>query len=370
MTQRIYLDYNATAPLRPEAKAAAMEALEVAGNPSSVHAEGRRARAALEDARERLAAAYGAQARELIFTAGGSEANNQALLLAGGGPVLTSAGEHDSLVASAPRAERIPLTPDGQADLDWLAERLKRAPAPGLVAVIWVNNETGVVNPVAEIAALCREAGVPLHLDAVQAAGKLSIAFSSLGAASLSLAAHKVGGLAGSGLLVLRDGLEISSLVKGGGQERRRRAGTENLVGAMAYAAAAEAAEAEREALMPWLEAWRDAFEAALLEAVPSVRVFGQEAPRVSNTSCIAWAGAPSETQLMALDLAGFALSAGSACSSGKVTPSHVLRAMGASAEEAGGALRISLGWDSRKGDLPALLDAWLQFQRRREAVA
>ena len=372
MTKSIYLDHNATAPLRPEAAAAlsAAFALPGMGNPSSVHAAGRAARALLEEARERLAALYGAQPRELIFTSGGSEANNQALAAAGEGPVLVSAGEHDSVLAAVPGAERLALTPEGQVDLDALRARLASDPKPALVSVLWVNNETGVINPVPEIARLVHEAGALFHCDAVQAAGKLPLDFAACGADLLSLSAHKVGGPAGCGLLLLRDGLEAPAFVKGGGQERRRRAGTENLLGALAYAAAAEAAEAERAALSERLSGWRDAFEARLCEAAPEVKVFGAAAPRVANTSCVAWASAPSETQVMAMDLAGFCISAGSACSSGKVTPSHVLSAMGASPQEAGGALRISLGWDSRESDLTDFAEAWLQFYRRRRAAA
>ena len=370
MNSACYLDYNATAPLRPEAAEAVRHALTLGGNPSSVHAHGRAARAALEAARETLAGLYGAQSRELLFTSGGSEANNQAALAAGDGPVLLSAGEHDSLLTAIPGAELIPLTMEGSIDLAWLEQRLAQDRKPTLVSVMLVNNETGVINPVAEVARLAREAGALFHCDAVQAAGKLALDFQELGADFMSLAAHKVGGPAGCGLLFVRDGLQVPLMIRGGGQERRRRAGTENLLGALGYAAAAQAAEEERETRAAALAAWRDDFEANLLEAAPEVRIFGQGAGRVANTTCMSWRGASSETQLMAMDIAGFSVSAGSACSSGKVAPSHVLRAMGAPEEEAAGALRISLGWDSGEEDLPRFAEAWLDFYRRRQAAA
>lgn len=366
MTARCYLDYNATARLRPEARAAVQEGLErITGNPSSLHGEGRAARAALEEARETLAGLYGAEPREAVFAASGTEANNHALLAAGEGPLLVSAGEHDSVLAAAPGAERIPLLPSGVVDLDWLAGRLKRGPKPRLISVMWVNNETGVINPLAEVAALAKEAGVLFHSDAVQAAGKLPVDFAACGADLLTFSAHKVGAPAGGGLVLVREGVELPSLIRGGGQERRRRAGTESVLCALAYAAAAKAAEEMRVATHARLAGWRESFEAALLEAEPEVTIFGRDAERIANTICFSWAEARSETQLMALDLAGYAVSAGAACSSGKITASHVLLAMGAGPEEAGGALRLSLGWDSREEDLPGFLEAWCRFRDR-----
>jgi cysteine desulfurase len=369
MTDRCYLDYNATARLRPEARKSVAEGLErITGNPSSLHGEGRAARAALEEARETLATLYGAEPREAVFAASGTEANNHALLAGGEGPLLVSAGEHDSVLAAAPGAERIPLLPSGTVDLDWLADRLKRGPKPSLISVMWVNNETGVVNPLAEVAALAKSSGILLHSDAVQAAGKLPVDFAACGADLLTFSAHKVGAPAGSGLVLVREGVELPSLIRGGGQERRRRAGTESVLCALAYAAAAKAAEATREATHARLAAWRESFEAALLEAEPEVTIFGRDAERIANTTCFSWAGARSETQLMALDLAGYAVSAGAACSSGKITASHVLLAMGAAPDEAGGALRLSLGWDSREEDLPGFLEAWCRFRDRQRS--
>jgi cysteine desulfurase len=370
MAAAIYLDHNATAPLRASAKRAMQAAMEVTGNASSVHAFGRAARELLEEAREDLAALFGAGSGQLVFTSGATEANNQALLLAGEGTVLLSAGEHDSLLQAAPEAERIPLLASGQVDLTWLEARLGRAPKPGLISVMAVNNETGVIQPLSDVAALARAAGVLFHCDAVQAAGKLPLSFAELGADLLSLSAHKLGGPAGCGLLIQRDGLSLAPLLRGGGQERKRRAGTENLIGIAGFAAAAKEAEAERREAMARLQGWREAFEAALLAAAPELRIFGREAPRVANTVCF---GAPSlaaETQVMAMDLAGFAVSAGSACSSGKVTPSHVLAAMGAEEAAAGSAIRVSLGWSNEEQDLLRFLEAWLDFYRRKQAAA
>ena len=367
MTRGIYLDHNATAPLRPEAAAALCRALEVTGNASSVHGYGRRARALIEDARERLAAFVGARPAELIFTSGGTEANNMALRGLAAGRILVSAGEHDSVLNAVPGATRIPLGADGLVDLDALRELLAEGPEPALVSVMLANNETGVIQPMARIVALAREGGALVHSDAVQAAGKIPLDFATLGVDLLSLSAHKLGGPPGVGALVIAEGARCDPLLRGGGQERRRRAGTENLPGIAGFAAAAAAAELDRFAALASL---RDELERRLRAAAPEVKVYGAGSPRLPNTSCFGLPGLAAETQVMALDLAGVAVSAGAACSSGKVAPSHVLRAMGVDEAEAGAAIRVSLGWDSRAEDIERFLEAWCALYSRAEAMA
>lgn len=359
----IYLDYNATAPLRPEAVAAMTDALSLTGNASSVHAFGRGARKRIEDARETLAGLLGVRAADLVFTSGGTEANNLALRGAGRRRLLASAGEHDSVLA-VEQVDAIPLQSDGCIDLEALERRLAEEEIPALVSLMLANNETGVVQPVAEAAALCRAYGALLHCDAVQAFGKMEVNFSDLGADLLTVSAHKLGGPQGAGALILRPGLDLAGQLKGGGQERQRRAGTENLPGIAGFAAAAEAACGQ---LDSWreMDAWRRGFEEQVGDICPEAKIYGGTAARLPNTTCVLMPGVSAETQVVAFDLAGVAVSAGSACSSGKVTPSHVLRAMGASEEEARGAIRISSGWASRRDDFDRALEVWRDLYRR-----
>jgi cysteine desulfurase len=364
VARRAYLDYNATAPIRSAAAAAVSDALALGGNPSSVHAFGRAARARLEDARECVAALAGARPDQLIFTSGGTEANNLALAWTRGGRVLVSAGEHASVLEAAPDAERIPLKGDGRVDLAALDELLGTPPRPALVSVMLANNETGVIQPVVEAARLAGRAGVPVHCDAVQAAGKMALDISALGVQLLSLSAHKIGGPPGVGALVAADDIDLEPLLRGGGQERRRRAGTENLPGIAGFAAAArEAGDALSE--FADLARLRDRIEAGIAALAPGARIFGAAAPRLANTSCVSMPGVKAETQVMALDLAGVAVSAGAACSSGKVAPSHVLAAMGAEPALADGAIRVSLGWASSAEDVEQFLAAWAELYER-----
>ncbi|WP_375593821.1 cysteine desulfurase family protein [Algihabitans albus] len=355
MTQPVYLDYNATAPLRPEALDAMTAALSTVGNASSLHGFGRQARRTVEDAREQVAALVGARPAQVVFTAGGTEANNQALRACGRTRVLISAGEHDSVLQAVPQALRIPLRRDGLVSLAKLASLLAEEPAPALVSLQLANNETGVMQPVAEAAALAREFGALVHCDAVQAAGKIPVDFALLGIDLMTLSAHKLGGPQGIGALVVADDVELRPLLRGGGQERGRRAGTENVAAIAGFGAAALAA---RQGLGR-LQVWRDAFEAELMALGPAVTIFGAAAQRLPNTTCVALPGLAAESQLMALDLAGVAVSSGSACSSGKVAPSHVLAAMGATEAEAQAALRISTGWASGQDDYARFLEAW-----------
>jgi cysteine desulfurase len=365
MVRSVYLDYNATAPVRPEAAAAAADALELSGNASSVHGFGRLARRRIETARDQVAALAGARSGQVIFTSGGTEANNLALAGTQRSRILVSAGEHDSVLEAAPQAERIPLDAEGRVELDALSAMLAADRRPALVSVMLANNETGVIQPLAEVAALAREHGALLHSDAVQAAGKIPLHRPVLGADLLSLSAHKLGGPQGVGALVAADHVELTPLIRGGGQERARRAGTENLAGIAGFGAAAEAARAAL-AGAAGLAELRDRLEQGLRALAPDIRIFGAGTERLGNTCCFATPGLPAETQVMSLDLAGIAVSAGSACSSGRVRPSHVLLAMGASADEAGSAIRVSLGWRSEVDDVERFLEAWSAIRARR----
>jgi cysteine desulfurase len=353
-----YLDYNATAPVRPAVAAAIAAALTLGGNPSSVHRAGRAARRAVEAARDEVAALAGVGANEVVFVSGGSEANHLALRGSGRRRVLVSAIEHDSVLAAVPDAERLPVAPSGLLDLAVLAERLAADDRPALVSVMLANNETGIIQPIAPIAEIVHARGGLLHCDAVQAAGKLPLARALLGADLLSLSAHKLGGPQGIGALIVAPEIALAPLQGGGGQERGRRAGTENVPGIVGFGRACALAT-EGIAACARLAELRDDAERRLLAVAPGARIFGAGSPRLPNTLCIAMSGVPAATQVIALDLAGVMVSAGAACSSGKVRPSHVLRAMGATAEEAASAIRISLGWDSRAADIDHLVEAW-----------
>ncbi|HEV7371996.1 cysteine desulfurase family protein [Arenibaculum sp.] len=366
--KRNYLDYNATAPLRPAVREAMVRALDLLGNPSSVHADGRAARRAVEDARAEVAALVGAMPAQVVFTGGGTEANNQALASAGGRSVLVSAIEHDSVLEAVPSARRIPVEPSGVVDLAALDRMLADARGPSLLSLMLVNNETGVIQPVAEAARIARSRGALVHCDAVQAAGRLAIDLNGLGADMLSLSAHKIGGPKGVGALVLRDGVVCPPLLRGGGQEQRRRAGTENVPGIVGFGRAA------RDVLAGFgdvarIDGLRRSMEERIRAVAPDAPIHGGAAPRVANTSCIGMPGVPAEIQVMAFDLAGIAVSAGSACSSGKVKPSHVLTAMGLAQADAASAVRVSLGRDTVAEEIDRFVEAWTTLHRRRRAA-
>jgi len=371
LSSAVYLDYNATAPVRPEAAAATVKALALAGNPSSVHGFGRAARRCVEDARDAVAALIGAAPADIVFTSGGTEANALALSGAGRKRILVSAIEHDSVLANAAldaETPRVPAAGNGVVDLDALDRLLAERGGQTLVSVMLANNETGVVQPVAEIARRAHAAGALVHCDAVQAAGKIPIDARALGADLLSLSAHKLGGPQGVGALYVAERVALTPSSLGGGQERGRRAGTENVPGIAGFGAAAAAARRDLAAYARIADL-RDAIEAAVLARSNRARIAGAEAPRLPNTSCILLPGIASETQVMALDLAGIAVSAGSACSSGKVRPSHVLAAMGYAAEDASAAIRVSLGWASAAADVERFVEAWSAMAARRAAA-
>jgi cysteine desulfurase len=355
---RCYLDHNATATLRPEAKAAMLAAMEVCGNASSIHGEGRAARKLLDDAREPVARAVGVISPMVVFTSGGSEANTMALKGAPVERLIVSAIEHPSVLEAAKAAGRkveiVPVTYQGVVDLDALEALL---PGPrSLVSVMLANNETGVIQPLAEVARLAQAHGALVHTDAVQALGKVPVNFGILGVDMMTLSAHKLGGPVGAGALIVRDGLALEPLINGGGQELRRRAGTENLVSVAGFGAVAQ--------MKMDVKALRDRLEAALEGAV----IFGKDAERLPNTTCFALPGMKAETLLMAFDLEGIAVSSGSACSSGKVAKSHVLAAMGVAPEISQGAIRVSVGWNTAQEQIDTFIAAWRKITARHKA--
>lgn len=360
----LYLDANATEPLRPEARQAVLAALDLVGNPSSVHADGRAARKLLEAARRQVGERFGAAPRDIVFCSGATEANALAISgLRGARRVLVGATEHPAVLRAAPEAELIPVLADGTVDLAALEKMLAEG-GPALVCLMAANNETGVIHPLSDVSALCRARDALLHVDAVQAAGRVAITLAEVGADSMAISGHKMGGPKGAGALLLRPGLSPAAIFPGGGQEGGRRGGTEALpaiAGLGAAAAAADPAEADRLAVL------RDGIEEAIRDLAPEVRVIGADAPRIPNTSALLLPGVAAETQVIALDLAGVRVSAGSACSSGKVAVSPVLEAMGLGAE-AGSAIRVSLPWNAPLDALARFTDAWGAMRARARA--
>lgn len=376
-----YMDHNATSPLRPESLSAMTHALAVGGNPSSIHARGRAARAIVEEAREKVAALANAPAASVIFTSGATESNNLALFGAVEGSLegevsritrlFVSAIEHSSVLATANKlAERfpwlrvaqLPVTPNGTIDLEALRVALREGKGRTLVAVMTANNETGVVQPIAEISRLARDAGALLLVDAVPAAGKVVLDFALCD--YMTLSAHKLGGPQGVGALLVADGAPLAPQLVGGGQQKGLRAGTENLSGTAGFAAAAHALE-DGEGERTRIAHLRDHFETALKQAAPETVVFGMGSPRLCSTSCFAIPGLTAETALIGLDLDGVMMSSGSTCSSGKVAVSHVLTAMGVEEKLAASALRASFGWNSTMKDVNAAVASLVKLRER-----
>lgn len=363
----VYFDYNATTPLKPAAHAAMLQAMDLVGNPSSVHSYGRTAHKLLETSREAVAAAVGVRPAQVVFTSGGTEANHLALL-GNPRPLLVSAVEHDCVLAA--RTEnviKLPVDADGRLNMAALHQQLQQTPQ-ALVSVMLANNETGVLQDIPEIATVVHAAGGLLHCDAAQALGRIPVNFVMLGIDMLTLSAHKAGGPKGVGALVLGDKVGINPQLRGGGQEQRRRAGTENLVGIAGFGGAVQNIHADIQQAQA-AAALRDSFEADISTQAPSAIVYGKNAPRLPNTSYIGMPNVSAETQLMALDLAGFAVSTGAACSSGKVKPSHVLQAMGFDDHAASQAIRISAGWGTNAADWQNLAQAWLMLYRKKQAA-
>lgn len=367
---RTYLDHNATSPLRPEARDAMLAALELRGNASSVHQEGRKARALIETARDAIAGALGTIAPTVVFTSGGSESCNQALRCVAADRIIVSAIEHPCVMEAASASELqvdvIPVDRNGVVELSALASLLGKDDGRALVSIMLANNETGAVQPIRDVVAMAQEHNALVHCDAVQAFGKLPVNFGLLGVDLLSVSAHKLGGPQGVGALVVRDGLPVSPLVAGGGQELRRRAGTENVAGVAGFAAAVGAVGRN----VPGFKGLQAQLEAVLASGPGEITVFSAAVDRLPNTVCFALTGLEADTALMAFDLDGIAVSSGSACSSGKVQPSHVLQAMGASETETRSAIRVSLGWSSTVEDVNRFSDSWQKIAARHVARA
>ncbi|MEL6951784.1 MAG: cysteine desulfurase family protein [Pseudomonadota bacterium] len=369
---RVYLDHNATAPMRPEAKAAMLEAMELTGNPSSVHGEGRAAKALVERARGQIAAAFGAEGADIVFTSGATEAAS--LALAGASEIHAAEIEHDCVRAWLPElGPRLPVDADAQIDI---APALDAGVSVGIGAVVAVqaaNSETGVLQRTDKIAErlAATELRPLLLVDAVQVAGKLPWVFNWSGADMALISAHKFGGPKGVGALILRRGLDLPAILKGGGQEMGRRSGTENIAGIAGFGAAATAAIQDVEnGAWARVEKLRNILEKTMEDADPELIFAGKISARLPNTSCIvapAWKG---ETQVMQMDLAGFAISAGSACSSGKVKASAALMAMGFTEGQAARAIRVSLGAETTRGDIDRFANAWLAAYERHKARA
>lgn len=364
-----YLDYNASAPMSSEVCDAVAAAARQCGNPSSVHAYGRKARATVEDARQAVADAVGAAPAQVIFTSGATEANAMALRRCGRPRVLASAVEHESVLNAVPAVETIPVDGNGIVDLDALQAMLADRGDETVVSVMLANNETGVVEPIADVVSIAAEAGALVHCDAVQGPGRIPVDFAALGVDLMSLSAHKLGGPKGVGALIAKDAGLLSAEITGGGQERGLRGGTENTIGIAGFGAAAKRLGANR-ARMGDIATLRDDLEARVKRLAPDATIAGAAVARLPNTSCILLPGVTSEAQVMALDLAGVAISAGSACSSGKITPSHVLMAMGMTEAQAGCAIRVSMGPETTADDVDAFLDAWGKLAARPSRTA
>jgi len=369
-----YLDHNATTPLRPQAREAMLAALDAGGNPSSIHAQGRAARALVEDARKTIADCLGVLPAMVIFTGVGTEANNFAIKGAQVERIIISATEHSCVLEAAQATgkplEIIPVSSDGVIDLVALENSLSKDEGKVLVCLMLANNETGTIQPVRQAAEIAAQHGALIHTDAVQALGKIPVNFGLLGVDMMTLSAHKVGGPQGVGALILRDGVVLDKYIHGGGQELGRRGGTENVAGIVGFAAAAKAAIGDMPEKQPEIRALRDLFESKLQQVSPDVVIFSNQVERLPNTSYIALKGMNAQTTLINLDLENIAVSTGSACSSGKVTGSRVLAEMGVPDDLRACALRISFGWNSTESDVTKFIEIWQRLVTRHQQNA
>lgn len=362
MIKKIYLDYNATCPILPEVISAVADAMAVAGNASSIHSHGRDARKLVEEARRAIGATIDVSPQQIIFTSGATEANNTVLRSFSGQRILVSSTEHPSVIESGVEVISIPVRPSGIIDLGALEQLLIEAPT-ALVSVMLVNNETGVIQPVAEAAQLAKTHGAKFHCDAVQAFGRIPLTREATGADYLTLSAHKIGGPHGVGALVIAPGTHFEKLLQGGGQERRQRAGTENVAAIAGFGVAAEKAYAALPSYSS-LAALRDRIEAHV-SMCPAVTVYGRDAERTVNTLMFSVRGIPSDTLLMAFDLEGVSVSSGSACSSGTTRFSYVLEAMGVTPSTTLATVRVSLGWGSQEKDVEHFCAVWDKLRER-----
>ena len=358
MTARSYLDFNATAPIRPEVIRAMVEGMKQGGNASSVHTEGRSARSSVEKSRKLVANLVGCDSRAVIFTGSGTEANNQALNCTGHEQLIVSSIEHESVLKARTNVSICPVTSEGVINLEELEKILHGNKLSKIVSLMYANNETGVIQPVIDATLLAHKYGALMHCDAVQAAGKIPIDFSKLNVDFLSLSAHKIGGPQGVGALISKDHNVIKGLIRGGGQENGLRAGTENVPGIIGYGVAAEAALLQLENFNQ-LCLLRNELEKRLLEIGSSITFFAQNIKRLPNTSKFATPGLASEVQVMAFDLDGVSISAGSACSAGRIDTPYVLSAMGVEDDLAKCAVRVSLGWTTTQFDVDRLITSY-----------
>jgi len=364
MKQTVYFDHNATTPVRAEVADAMAGALVLGGNASSVHGAGRRARQLVEEAREIIAELVGASLAQIVFTSGGTEANNLVLRGTECDHILVSAVEHNSVLDAADNIEIVPVNGNGVIDLTALTSRLSEIDGQVLISVMLANNETGVIEPIAEIVRIAKEHGALVHTDAIQALGKVNVDWGDLGVDFISLSAHKIGGPQGVGAIVINEEIPLKSILRGGGQERSRRAGTENVPGIVGFGAAAKLIAGELDQISKTQDL-RDRMEASIKAKCSDAVIFGESIDRLPNTSCVSMPGVTSETQVMKFDLEDYMVSAGSACSSGKVQASHVLKAMGVDEETASTAIRISLGFGNNSNDVDAFVSQWGKIYAR-----
>jgi cysteine desulfurase len=360
----VYLDYNATCPLRTEVKEAILDTLNEPANPSSVHSSGRRARAKIEKSRIQVANLVGSKPENIIFTSGATEADILAIKGTQHTEVIISSIEHDAVLSAVPEAKKVPVDANGLICLEALGRILSESKQPSLVSIMWANNETGVIQPIKEIVKIASFYGAIVHADAVQALGKVPVDFNKSDLDMMSISGHKIGGVSGSGALIIKDEIKLQPLMVGGGQERGQRSGTENIIGIVGFGAAAEALSINN-GEQNEIRRLRDLFEIKLLEQVPSVEILCKNVPRLGNTSAVVMPGVSAETQVMAFDLEGIYISAGAACSSGKVKQSHVIKAMGIGGEALTNTIRVSFGWQNKESDVGRLVDAWLKLYKR-----
>lgn len=361
---KIYLDYNATAPIGPEIVDEVVRAMQVTGNASSIHGHGRGARKIVEDARADVAALCGVRAAQVIFNAGATEGNNTILSGYQDKIVWIGATEHPSVREAAPHAKIIPVTRDGLIDGAAFQSMLAQE-TPALISIQLVNSETGIIQEVADIAHRAKEKGALIHCDAVQAAGRIEIDFKTLDVDYLTLSAHKFGGPQGVGALIFREGLQMPKFMHGGGQEKRQRAGTENVAGIAGFGMAARLAARDIPSYQAHTRSLQQALESGLRALANDIVIVGDKAPRVTNTTALIVPHAPAETMLMGMDLEGVAISSGSACSSGTFKPSHVLTSMGYSEDQARSALRFSFGYATTMAEIDDALAAFARVLNR-----
>lgn len=362
--ERLYFDYNANTPIRPEVIDIMAEIMSVPGNASSVHYHGRLGRKHVEHARKIIAEGLNSRPEQVVFNSGATESNNTILKHFDEEDIWVSAVEHSSVSRVVADARRIPVTKDGVVDLEALKEMLEAGPLPKLISVMFVNSETGVIQPIKEICDLAHHYGIKVHSDAVQAIGRVKVDMKALGLDYLSLSAHKIGGPQGCGALVLGPCEESPRFMHGGSQENHRRAGSENVAGIAGFGKAMELALGQIDHY-EGLSKWRDKIQDAMCAAEPSMVVNGKNAPRTGNTLNISWPGQLASMLLMNFDLEGVSLSTGSACSSGSIKPSPVIKAMGADDDVALGTLRISMGWNTKEAEVDAFIERWKKIATR-----